>query len=66
MFNYYVNNNAQPNGDHEVHRDGCNYMPISKTHLGAFNNCHDAVKAAKQYYAQVNGCYFCSTACHTQ
>lgn len=66
MFKYYVNNNAQPNGDHEVHRDGCNYMPANKTYLGVFNNCQDAVRAARAYYNQVNGCYFCSNACHTQ
>ncbi len=66
MTSYYVNNNAQANGDHEVHRDGCTYMPINKTYLGQFDNCSDAVKAARRHYSQVNGCYFCSNACHTQ
>jgi hypothetical protein len=65
-MNYYVNNNAQPNGDHEVHSDGCTYMPTNKTYLGSFNNCQDAVKAAKSYHTQVNGCAYCSSACHTQ
>lgn len=27
MSNYYVNMNAQSNGDHEVHKSGCSYMP---------------------------------------
>ncbi|HEX6101245.1 MAG TPA: hypothetical protein VF432_33320 [Thermoanaerobaculia bacterium] len=66
MTNYYVNNNTQVNGDHEVHRDGCTWMPLSKTYLGQFTSCHDAVRAARAYYSQVNGCYFCSNACHTQ
>ncbi|HEX2062148.1 MAG TPA: hypothetical protein VHK90_15520 [Thermoanaerobaculia bacterium] len=66
MVNYHVNNNAQANGDHEVHRDGCSFMPSNTTYLGVFNNCHDAVNAARRYYSQVNGCAFCAGACHTQ
>jgi hypothetical protein len=27
MAKYYVNKNKQSNGDHEVHKEGCNYMP---------------------------------------
>ena len=27
MARYYVNDRAQPNGDHEVHKDGCSFMP---------------------------------------
>ena len=65
-MNYYVNNNAQANGDHEVHREGCTYMPTNKTHLGVFNKCQDAVNAARRYHTQVNGCAYCSSECHTQ
>ncbi|MCW3105731.1 MAG: hypothetical protein JWQ09_237 [Segetibacter sp.] len=63
---YYVNNNTQPNGDHEVHKDGCGYMPGDKKYLGEFDNCQDAVKEAKRTYSQSNGCKYCSNACHTQ
>ena len=68
MANYYVNKNAQANGDHEVHRDGCIYMPAeaNRISLGSFSDCADAVKAAKQHYEQVNGCATCSFECHTQ
>ena len=68
MGNYYVNKNAQANGDHEVHRDGCSFMPAQSSclSLGFFRNCQDAVRAAGNHYSQVNGCYYCSTACHTQ
>jgi len=66
MASYYVNNNAQPNGDHEVHVQGCRYMPSNAQPLGSFTNCRDAVRAARQYYSQVNGCAFCSNECHTQ
>jgi hypothetical protein len=64
---YYVNKNAQSNGDHEVHRTGCSYMPEvnNRIYLGDFSNCKDAVKEAKKHYSQSNGCYYCSNECHT-
>jgi hypothetical protein len=66
VYRYYVNHNAQPNGDHEVHRDDCTYLPSNRIDLGIFTSCHDAVRAAKKHHSQVNGCAFCSPACHTQ
>ena len=68
MAKYYVNKNAQANGDHEVHKDGCSYMPNSenRTYLGDYDSCHGAVKKAKETYPQSNGCYYCAKACHTQ
>lgn len=68
MKKYYVNNNAQSNGDHEVHQEDCIYLPLpqNRTDLGYFSNCNDAVKEAKKYYTQVNGCKYCSKECHTQ
>ena len=67
MDSYYVNKNAQANGDHEVHKYGCSYLPetANRQYLGKFSNCHDAVKEAKKTYPQSNGCYYCSNACHT-
>jgi hypothetical protein len=62
---YYVNNNAQSNGDHEVHEEGCRYMPENKKYLGEFSNCQDAVKEAKLTYPKSDGCKTCSPACHT-
>ena len=68
MANYYVNRNVQLNGDHEVHTHLCTYLPAeaNRIYLGTFNTCHDAVREARKHYAQVNGCYWCATACHTQ
>ncbi len=67
MALYYVNKNAQANGDHEVHTGSCSYLPAAENriYLGSFANCAEAVKAAKSYYSQVNGCYYCSRPCHT-
>lgn len=65
MADYYVNNNPQSNGDHEVHTTGCYYMPGNSTYLGNHPNCYSAVAAARRIYRQSNGCYFCSRECHT-
>ena len=68
MKKYYVNANAQSNGDHEVHDEDCRYLPLpqNRTGLGSFSNCSDAVKEAKKHHSQVNGCKTCSKECHTQ
>lgn len=68
MASYYVNKNAQANGDHEVHVSGCTYMPSSENrlYLGDFQSCHPAVLVAKRHYSKVNGCYYCCNVCHTQ
>lgn len=67
MARYYVNKNSQSNGDHEVHASGCSWLPMAENriYLGAFENCKEAVKEAKNHYDQVNGCYYCSNDCHT-
>lgn len=67
MPRYYVNKNAQSNGDHEVHKSGCTWMPEEQNSLflGTFTSCHGAVREAKKYYFQSNGCYYCSRECHT-
>jgi len=67
MARYYVNDNAQKNGDREVHREDCDWMPEpeNRTYLGNFTNCRDAVREARKYHRQVNGCYYCSRECHT-
>ena len=65
MANYYVNKNVDNRGDHEVHREGCAWMPSERDYLGDHANCHTAVAAAKQRYTRTNGCIHCSPACHT-
>ena len=67
MALYYVNDNAQSNGDHEVHKTDCKWLPNleNRTYLGDFTGCSSAVTAAKRHYNQVNGCFYCCNACHT-
>ena len=64
---YYVNKHAQANGDHEVHKEDCKYMPdpANRQYLGNFSNCYQAVVEAKRYYSRADGCYYCCKECHT-
>jgi len=65
---YYVNDNAQSTGEHEVHKAGCSHMPYesNSTFLGYFSDCHEAVEKAREKYSNVDGCYFCARDCHTK
>jgi hypothetical protein len=67
MKKYYVNKNAQSNGDHEVHNEYCLFIPFSanRIYLGEFSSCIRAVAAATQIYATSNGCKTCANLCHT-
>lgn len=68
MTMFYLNNNAQYNGDHEVHTRTCTYFPTDYSYIGDYSNCHEAVLAAKSQFpskSRINGCFFCSRPCHT-
>ena len=67
MSRYYVNKNEQDNGDHEVHKTECSWLPDrdNRIYLGEYNSCKPAVKKALEYYEHSNGCYWCSEECHT-
>lgn len=66
MHQYYVNDNAQPSGEHEVHTTGCVWLEKikNKTYLGLHQNCSTAVQAAARHYSNVDGCATCCSACH--
>ncbi len=66
-YSYYVNRQPQLNGDHEVHRENCTWLPAThnRVYLGKFSSCHRAVREAKKIYPQSNGCKYCSKECHT-
>lgn len=67
MAQYFVNKNAQSNGDHEVHTSICNYLPQvqNRLALGEHSTCLTAVRQARITYPKSNGCRWCSTLCHT-
>lgn len=66
MAKYYLNKNAQPTGEREIHKDGCLKLPDvnNRIYLGFFTNCKDALNEAKKIYPDVDGCYYCSNQCH--
>lgn len=68
MAFYYVNTKAQPTGEHEVHTSSCSSLPSeqNRKYLGVFDNCAEAVREAKKYYSNVDGCYYCCRPCHTR
>lgn len=65
---YYVNVQAQNNGDHEIHTELCPHMPNAGNArpLGMYETCYAAVREAAKHFNQVNGCIHCCTPCHTQ
>lgn len=71
MYRFVINQNAQANGDHEVHNLtlGCSYLPAAANQidLGTHANCQSAVAFAKRQWPtnRINGCYYCANACHT-
>ena len=66
MARYYVNTNAQSTGEHEVHKDGCHRMPEpqNRIHLGYFSDAKEAVREARRYFSNVDGCYYCASEVH--
>ena len=67
MATYYVNRNEQPNGDHEVHVDGCVHGAerVNREYLGEHATCFTAVAQAKRKYPRANGCFYCAKPCNT-
>lgn len=68
MSRFYVNRNSQDNGNNEVHQEAiCTHPPEpeNRKHLGEFDDCRDAVRAAKRLYSNANGCAHCAPICHT-
>ncbi len=68
LTTYYVNKNSQSDsGDHEVHAEGCAWLPYpqNREYLGMFLSCTPAVAKAKLSYPSANGCFYCSRTCHT-
>lgn len=67
MVRYFVNEQAQVNGDHDVHKKGCAWLAAASKvrDLGEHHSCHSAVLTARRWFPKANGCAQCSGACHT-
>ena len=71
MYNhYYVNKQTtgNPNYNHEVHKGTCPYLPsvLNREYLGYFSSCAEAIKKAKEFYTNVDGCAICCPECHKE
>jgi hypothetical protein len=60
MTHYFVDNNAQPDGAHEVHSVGCARMACDKQYLGDFLSFVQALMEARKTYWETAGCARCS------
>jgi len=67
MHYFYVNKEAQKNGEHEVHKDNCSHLPEprNREYLGYFSDCLDGIIKARRKYDIVDGCKFCIPDCHS-
>lgn len=67
MPNYYANMITIELGVLEVHKDGCSHMPNLENllYLGSYSKCAPAVEKAKETNPKADGCFWCSTECHT-
>ena len=68
MKKYYLNTNRQSGYgyNHEVHKDGCPWMPSTwnRLYLGSFSSEEEALRAAKRHYADADGCVHCCPSIH--
>ncbi len=63
MYQYYVTTNKQQSGLHEVHRKGCQNMPLEKVEVGQHHECAPAIKQAEKMGYPSTGCVECSKEC---
>lgn len=60
---YYFNKNVDNHGWHEIHKNGCSYMPdeIDKTMIGYCSSPEEAEKRAKSEHPSYafDGCFYC-------
>jgi hypothetical protein len=67
MAEFYVEINAQANGEHIVHFADCSLLPAKDTisYLGSIASCTSAIKKAAERFKQVNGCPQCAAGSHS-
>lgn len=65
---YYINTDAQPTGEHEVHEDGCTWLTfvVNEKYLGFFTDCQEAIQHARSLGYNPDGCYYCCRPCHNR
>ncbi len=69
MRRYYINRNAQANGDQEVHTTRCSHPPNTdnRVPLGNHATCRSAIQEARRRgFPRADGCAYCSPDCHSR
>jgi hypothetical protein len=61
MNKYYLENDENTNGEHEIHMISCNYKSKidNLIFIGLFTECKYALLEAQEIFKRVNGCSFC-------
>ena len=59
MTHYFIDNQSQPDGAHEVHAVGCKRMASDKRYLGDFLSCEAAVVEGRKEYWHTASCVRC-------
>lgn len=65
---YYLAKTVERNGDHAIHTSKCPYFPTKedRIYLGSFSSGTAAAIAARNHYAQISGCHYCSREEHSK
>lgn len=58
---YYVNKQANAQGQHDLHSEFCGFLPTTakRIYLGDFSNCSEAESRATKLLGQINKCLHC-------
>lgn len=68
MTRYFVHTETDDEGDHEVHKPDCDWLPkpSHRVDLGEHSHCSSAIEEAERRgFRPANGCYHCNEECHT-
>jgi hypothetical protein len=60
---YYIGEEPDDDGVHEVHKDTCYRLPVLRRYLGIYASCGEAVARARTQYEGAAGCRLCSYEC---
>jgi hypothetical protein len=60
MSHFFIDNFAQPDGNHEVHLVGCTRMPADKRYVGNYYSVAEALIEARKEFWQSSGCDRCA------
>lgn len=59
MSHYFIDNHANEEGSHEVHKVGCRKLPMDKRYLGNFQEIDDAMMEARKEFWSSSSCERC-------